>query len=173
MNPIHAASWIWCNDTPTEFNQYGLFRRRLELPAAPGMVRVHACADMRYWLYVNGVRVGFGPGRYNDRFPQYDTHDVTRHVRPGRNVVALKVHSIGPEPAITSFISVRAGLIAADRQLTQLISQVGAQCLPLSDGGVQQAAERDQCDAVINDALGGCCHRRGQSYPAVARRTGR
>ncbi len=113
MNPIHAASWIWCNDTPTEFNQYGLFRRRLELPAAPGMVRVHACADMRYWLYVNGVRVGFGPGRYNDRFPLYDTHDITRLVRPGGNLIAFKVHSIGPVPAITSFIAHRAALIAA------------------------------------------------------------
>lgn len=110
--PIHAASWIWCNDKPAEFNQYGLFRRWIDV-STEGTVRVHACADMRYWLYVNGVRVGFGPGRYNERFPMYDTHDVTALVRPGRNLIAFKVHSIGPVPAITSFMAHRAGLIAA------------------------------------------------------------
>lgn len=109
---IHSASWIWCTETPAQLNQYGLFRRWVDLPEG-GPVRIHACADMRYWLYVNGVRAGFGPGRYNERFPQYDTHDVTPLVRPGRNLIALKVHSIGPVPAITSFMAHRAALIAA------------------------------------------------------------
>ncbi len=112
-NPIHSASWIWCDVAIDEFNQYGLFRRGFDLPEGVGRVLIHACADMRYWLYVNGKRVGFGPGRYNPRFPQYDTHDVTPLVRPGRNLVAFKVHSIGFVPTITSFVALRAGLVAA------------------------------------------------------------
>lgn len=112
-NPIHSATWIWCDENVDALNQYALFRRGIDLPAEAGRVLIHACADMRYWLFVNGRRVGFGPGRYNPRFPQYDTHDVTPLVRPGVNQVAFKVHSIGFVPTITSFVALRAGLIAA------------------------------------------------------------
>ena len=112
-NPIDSASWIWCDQDTERLNQYALFRRSFELPQAHGSVWVCACADMRYWLYVNGQRVGFGPGRYHDQFPQYDTHDITRFVRQGDNLIAFKVHSIGPVEQLSSFIPVRGALIAS------------------------------------------------------------
>jgi hypothetical protein len=109
------ASWIWCNDEPTRCNQYGLFRRQFALPENAGRVCVHACADMRYWLYVNGQRVGFGPGKFDSARPLYDTHDVTAWVAAGTNLVAFKVHGIGRVERCSSFIPVRCGLIAAVR----------------------------------------------------------
>ena len=108
---MQDASWVWCNADWDRVNQYGLFRRRIDLPPEHGRVRVLACADLRYWLYVNGERAGFGPARSDPARPLFDTHDVTRWVRPGRNVIAFKVHAIGPVLRCSSFMPVRPGLI--------------------------------------------------------------
>jgi len=113
VNALKNAKWIWCNEEVNRCNQNGLFRRVIELPDDPGRVLVHACADMRYWLYVNGARVGFGPGKFDPRTPLYNTHDVTGLVHAGENLVAFKVHSIGPVERCSSFMPTRAGLIAS------------------------------------------------------------
>ncbi len=110
---ILNARWIWCDHQVERTNQYALFRRRFDLPAAAGRVVVQACADLRYWLYVNGRRVGFGPGRYDVRHPQYDVHDVTDLVRPGSNLIAFKVHTPGKVPVFVSATPIRGGLVAA------------------------------------------------------------
>lgn len=110
---IEKADWIWCDEKIEELNQYGLFRRWLDLPAARGRVKIHACADLRFWLYVNGQRVGFGPGRYNEKRPQFDTFDVTELVNKGRNLIAFKVHGCGPVPVYVSATPSRSALIAA------------------------------------------------------------
>jgi alpha-L-rhamnosidase len=112
---LKNASWIWCNDDPERCNQYGLFRRHFELPADFGSVHVHACADMRYWLYVNGHRIGFGPGKFNPTRPLYDSHDITPWVTAGRNTIAVKVHGIGMVERCSSFIPTRCALIGAIR----------------------------------------------------------
>lgn len=124
--PFPSSNWIWSNDSPENVNQYALFRKTVQLSEVGGEARVHACADMRYWLYVNGERVGFGPGKYNERFPQYDSHDVTRRMKPGRNVVAFKVHGIGAVEGCSSFMPVRCGLIAAVELNGQIIGTDGS-----------------------------------------------
>jgi len=110
---IRAAKWVWCHADTDRLNQHGLFRKRFVLPAVHGRVVVHACADMRYWLYVNGARVAFGPARSAAGQPFFDTVDVTNLVKPGENVAAFHVHSIGPVERCSSFMPLRAGLIAA------------------------------------------------------------
>lgn len=113
--PLDDASWIWCQEDVDTPNQYGLFRKVIVLPDQFGRVIINACADSRYWLFVNGKRVGFGPGKFNRVRPQYDTFDLSGLMQAGPNVVAFKVHSIGPVPDCSSFMPTRAGLIAAVR----------------------------------------------------------
>jgi alpha-L-rhamnosidase len=60
---------------------------------APGVVLLHATALGVYEVFVNGVRVGdaeLAPGytQYAKRV-QYQTHDVSSLLRPGRNAVAV------------------------------------------------------------------------------------
>ncbi|HRU05116.1 MAG TPA: family 78 glycoside hydrolase catalytic domain [Candidatus Brocadiia bacterium] len=110
---IAGAKWIWSHEDTERLNQHGLFRRRFILPEGHGAVVVHVCADMRYWLYVNGARVTFGPARYAQGQPFYDSVDVTGLARSGDNVIAFLVHSIGPVERCSSFMPLRAGLIAS------------------------------------------------------------
>ncbi len=109
---MEAASWIWCDTPPHEPNQYALFRRELELPAGLGPVSISLCADSRYWLYANGTRVGFGPGRYSVEEPLYDTHDLTPYLHAGANVIAVRVYGMGQVYRCSSFMPVRCGLVA-------------------------------------------------------------
>jgi hypothetical protein len=59
----NAARWVWCDPDIDTSNRYALFRRTFTLPAMSGPTTLDVYADSRCWLYVNGVRVGFGPGR--------------------------------------------------------------------------------------------------------------
>jgi hypothetical protein len=85
------ARWIVPpDDNPTAFGVF-LFRRTIELPAAPAAFKVHVTADNRYQLFVNGRRVASGPARSDLHHWQYDTIDLAPHLTAGKNVLAAIV----------------------------------------------------------------------------------
>ncbi|HSK08605.1 MAG TPA: alpha-L-rhamnosidase C-terminal domain-containing protein [Vicinamibacterales bacterium] len=89
------ASWIAARGTdPFGFGVYH-FRKWLELPDQPRRFLVHVTADNRYQLWVNGVRVVWGPARGDLNHWRYETVDLAPHLRPGRNVVAAVVWNYG------------------------------------------------------------------------------
>jgi alpha-L-rhamnosidase len=109
----NAARWVWCDPDIDVSNRYAIFRRTFTLPAMPGPTTLDIYADSRYWLYVNGVRVGFGPGRHPEDSPQFDRWDISPLVQAGPVLVACRVHSIGPVHRCSSFIPRRCSLIAS------------------------------------------------------------
>jgi len=54
------APWIWANPAPVGPNVFCGFRRTFSLER-PIDLTLQISADSRYWLYVNGRRIGFGP----------------------------------------------------------------------------------------------------------------
>ena len=58
-----TARWISVTDAPPF--DYGVyhFRRSFDLVVKPASFVVHVTADNRYQLWVNGVRVVWGPAR--------------------------------------------------------------------------------------------------------------
>jgi hypothetical protein len=85
---------------------YGIyhFRRVFDLPDKPASFVVHASADNRYQLFVNGARVAWGPARSDLNHWRYETVDLASHLRAGRNVVAALVWNFGeyaPEAQVT------------------------------------------------------------------------
>lgn len=98
------AQWIWSDRSglvqpghaepigahdPEVRDQRVLFRRVFELDAVPARAVLAATADARYAAYLNGVRIGAGPGRHDANALTYDEWDVAPLLRPGRNVVAV------------------------------------------------------------------------------------
>src|SRR5262245_9888043 len=86
-----SANWIWNGDDPLARNVVMQFRRAFTLGAAPAAARLHLSADTRYILYVNGERLGFGPARNYHTHYEYDSYDLTPHLRAGENVLAIAV----------------------------------------------------------------------------------
>ena len=86
-----AARWISPPDaSPLEYGVYH-FRRAFDLATKPAAFVVRVSADNRYELYANGERVAAGPARGDLAHWRYDTIDLARHLRAGRNVLAAVV----------------------------------------------------------------------------------
>ena len=80
-------------------NRWFLFRRRVDLPAAPDRAELTLTVDGRYQLFANGVRVGRGPVRCDPLHQRTDTYDVRPHLRAGHNAIAALVHVYGLDMA--------------------------------------------------------------------------
>ncbi len=110
LNQPWAARWITHPDAPkNEFGVY-LFRKEIELEAAPAKFVVHVTADARYRLFVNGESVSFGPQRSDRWVWHYETVDLARWLKPGKNVIAARVWSYGANMSY-SIESVRTGFL--------------------------------------------------------------
>jgi hypothetical protein len=88
---LAPARWVWLPSQRTLANTVVLFRREIELGAAPLEARGWVSADSRYRLHVNGQRVQWGPAPCDPRRYEADPVDLTAHLRPGRNVIGAEV----------------------------------------------------------------------------------
>ena len=79
---------------PKVRNEHILFRKAFELGAV-GRAVVRITADDYYKLYVNGAFVGQGPAAGTPDYTYCNTIDVTRHLKPGRNVLAVHTYYQG------------------------------------------------------------------------------
>lgn len=87
------AKWIW--NAPSSFseNQFVLFRKKFDY--AGGEAALHITADSRYYAYLNGAYLGFGPVRaYPDHYKK-DVYDVTSRLRRGKNELVVLVNHFG------------------------------------------------------------------------------
>src|SRR6266571_6021469 len=85
------AHWIASPDGPRrEFGVF-YFRKAFELAAVPNHFIIHASADNRYELFVNGARVVEGPARGDLDHWRYETLDIAARLRLGKNLLAAIV----------------------------------------------------------------------------------
>jgi hypothetical protein len=116
-----TARWIWVAESdPFAYGVYH-FRRSFELKARPASFRIHVTADNRYQLFVNGERVAWGPARGDLLHWRYETLDIARHLRPGKNALAAVVWNEGEHRAIAQH-SYRTGfLLQGDTEAEQVL----------------------------------------------------
>jgi hypothetical protein len=88
---LRPASWIWYPSGRCLPNTFVLFRRELELEAAPKRATGWIAADSRYLLEVNGQRVQWGPAPADPRWAEADPLNLTSSLQPGRNVLGATV----------------------------------------------------------------------------------
>ena len=85
------AKWIWLPGEEAPVNAVIDFQGRFKLTKVPTPARLLISADSRYHLHVNGVRVGFGPGRCYPGHYEFDEHEISVLLHPGENVVDVRV----------------------------------------------------------------------------------
>jgi hypothetical protein len=89
------ARWIAPPNLPGDSFTVFHARRTFELSAVPSSFVVHVSADNQYRLYVNGTHVSSGPQRSDVDHWRYESLDLARHLRPGRNVIAALIWNWG------------------------------------------------------------------------------
>ena len=94
QNPVGKAlqgSFVWA-DLPRGLQGVAVgFRRTFNLSSKPSSAQLHLFADARYILWINGTYVDRGPARFQPNGPEYDTIDIARYLKQGKNAVALLV----------------------------------------------------------------------------------
>ncbi|MBI4325729.1 MAG: alpha-L-rhamnosidase N-terminal domain-containing protein [Chloroflexi bacterium] len=85
-------SMIWLSSAPAGKQAYVVFRKQFDLETVPSSAALRLFADSRYILWINGRYVERGPCRFDPKAPEYDTLDITPHLRPGTNAIAVLVH---------------------------------------------------------------------------------
>jgi len=101
----------WCA-YDRDFHGYAVlhFRRTFDLNKVPDSFKINVSADNRYRLFVNGKSVSTGPARGDRRNWFYDTIDIAKFLRVGKNVIAAQVWNFGDD-APCAQISFRTGFI--------------------------------------------------------------
>lgn len=104
------AQWI---THPTESTlDYGVFhfRKSFELASVPEEFIIHISADNRYRLFVNGLAVCFGPARGDLSHWFYESIDIAKFLKPGKNLLAAVVWNFGEDKPWAQF-SLKTALI--------------------------------------------------------------
>ncbi|MCA9130014.1 MAG: HEAT repeat domain-containing protein [Planctomycetales bacterium] len=89
------AQWIWSPEHPRGQAKQGdcFFRKTLELTNVE-QATITITADDEYSLFVNGRQAGVGRS-----IKQMEHYDITRLLRHGRNVIAVRVNNLADGPA--------------------------------------------------------------------------
>ncbi len=110
------AYWIFVpHASPTDYGAYH-FRRTIDLEQKPERFVVHVSGDNRYELYVNGMRVVWGPARGDLAHWRYETVDLAPHLNAGRNVLAAMVWNFAGDSPLAQISAQTAFLLQGDTQ---------------------------------------------------------
>jgi len=104
---LAGAKWVWCGDAPSLAQAAAgkrFFRKEFEAPAVPAgePVLLAFTADDEWEVSVNGQSAAKTWGHFNDwRWMRFI--DVSKFVKPGRNVIAAMV--VNKEPGPTGLLA--------------------------------------------------------------------
>lgn len=88
---LSPAKWIWYPAGRTLQNTFILFRKDFVLQEKPQHAKGWILADSRYRLFVNGVRVQWGPAPSDPRWQEADPLDLADYLNKGKNTIAVEV----------------------------------------------------------------------------------
>jgi alpha-L-rhamnosidase len=104
------APWIsYPSANQTEYGVYH-FRKSFDLEKVPDQLVIHVSADNRYNLFVNGVRVCYGPAKGDLQTYKYDVIDIAPFLKTGKNVLAALVYNGGKDKPL-AFLSVQTAFM--------------------------------------------------------------
>ena len=110
---MKKSKWIWCvQHSAREYNQTVLFEKEFDVKETDGAL-LQITADSWYRVSVNGKWIHDGPARaYPDHF-QYDEHDISIALKPGKNKIEViaRYFGIGTFHQIPQAAGLRAALL--------------------------------------------------------------
>lgn len=119
------AKWITMDLPPEDTTNIWMgFAKQIDLDEMPKQAVAKIAVDSKYWLYINGELVVFegglkrGPNR-NDTY--FDEVDIAPFLRPGKNLIAVKLWYFG-KPGFSHNDSGKPGMLfdLQEKELTVL-----------------------------------------------------
>ena len=107
-----SASWISAEDIELKEHNVIHLRKTFELNEFPESFTVKISADNQYRLFVNGEYVCKGPGRSDLEHWYYQTIDLAKYLKAGKNVIASEVVNFGPTRGFSQLSHLTAFLIS-------------------------------------------------------------
>ncbi|MBU0478658.1 glycoside hydrolase family 78 protein [bacterium] len=95
MNQI--INWIWYRPTKNPNNFFLYLRKDFELKNSVEEAAFSVTANSLYMLYVNGTLLGRGPNPGAKNYWYYDTYNVKKYLRKGKNVIAVLAYHYGKD----------------------------------------------------------------------------
>lgn len=89
------AKWIWVEKDNNSKNLWVCFRKTFFINEKFESSNIQITADSRYYLYINGQYVNYGPVRCWPQEQSYDEIDIKRYLKQGKNVIAVLVNHYG------------------------------------------------------------------------------
>ncbi|QYY35421.1 alpha-L-rhamnosidase C-terminal domain-containing protein [Ruficoccus sp. ZRK36] len=120
---LTQAKWIWAyKPNWDQINAYAVFRKDFTLTSVPIKAPLFITADQSYQLTINGEYVCRGPARGFQHSWPYDEVDVSRWLKKGKNLIAVRGHN----PSFSNFQYLTQGyaglLVAAQWGKTKILS---------------------------------------------------
>lgn len=111
-NTQTAAPAPWISYPSANITENGVyhFRKSFEIKKVPEQLVIHVSADNRYNLFVNGVRVCYGPAKGDLKTYKYDVIDIAKFLKPGKNLIAALVYNGGADKPL-AFISAQTAFM--------------------------------------------------------------
>jgi alpha-L-rhamnosidase len=116
------AQWI---THPTEsVLDYGVFhfRKSFELASVPSEFIIHVSADNRYRLFVNGKAVCFGPARGDLAHWYYESIDISKYLKSGKNLLAAVVWNFGDDKPWAQFSLKTALIVQGNSAVEEIVN---------------------------------------------------
>jgi alpha-L-rhamnosidase len=133
------AQWI---THPTESAlDYGVFhfRKSFEMSSIPEEFIIHISADNRYRFFVNGQAVCFGPARGDMAHWFYESIDIAKFLKPGKNLLAAVVWNFGEDKPWAQF-SLKTALIVQGNSAPEQIVNTDSSWKVIKDKSYQPAS---------------------------------
>ena len=101
-----AASWIWYPGAQRIVNFHFFARKGFVIEGrviSQALLRISVYTD--YKLFINGKFIGRGPTPCDPWYQSYDTYDVKKYLKKGKNVIGVICHNygIGSYPIIVAY----------------------------------------------------------------------
>ena len=126
------AKWILPHEiSPYEYGVYH-FRKTFTLNEKPSEFIIHISADNRYKLFVNGIKVCFGPARGDIDHWRYESIDIAPWLNKGRNVIASTVWNFAQYKPVAQ-MSLQTGFILQGNSIKEEIVNTNASWKVIKD----------------------------------------
>jgi hypothetical protein len=117
-----SSPWIsYPSANQTEYGVYH-FRKTISIEKLPTKFVIQVSADNRYNLFVNGLRVCYGPAKGDLKTYKYDVIDIAPFLKAGKNVLAALVYNGGADRPLAFVGAQTAFLLRAENAADSIVN---------------------------------------------------